>query len=122
MIAHGTDPATVPPMAGVNINWVHPTRAASRKAAEKMVSGFRMGHLHTPPALHSLHNERKAIDMNISWSGSVSIQDATGKIVAVTTKPRTGMNALIVQVGASYGVIKFVGGAADKPHWSTTGH
>lgn len=121
MIKHGTDPATVPPMDGINIEWVHPTYAASTKAAEQMVSAFGMNHLHTPPALHSLHNERKAIDMNISWEGSVAVQDSAGKQVDITTKPRTGMNPQIVQVGASYGVIKFVGGTLDKPHWSTTG-
>jgi hypothetical protein len=122
MIKHGTDPSTVPPMNGVHIQWVHPMRAASLRAAEQMVSAFGMNHLHTPPALHSLHNERKAIDMNISWGGSVSVKNANETIIDITTTPRTGMNPLVIQIGASYGVIKFFGGAQDKPHWSTTGH
>lgn len=122
MIKHGTNPATVPPLEDVNIEWVHPTAAASLAAAREMASAYGMNNLHTPPALHSNHNVRKAVDMGISWTGSVSVEDAGGNLVNVTTTPRTGMNAKIIQVGASYGVIKYVGGANDKPHWSTDGH
>jgi hypothetical protein len=32
------------------------------------------------------------------------------------------MNAVLATVGATYGVIKFVGGGTDKPHWSDNGH
>jgi hypothetical protein len=122
MIVHGTDPTTVPAMDGVNINWVHPTNAASVTAAQQMVNAYGMANLHTPPALHSLHNEGQAIDMDISWTGSIAVEDATGTTVDIATTPQTGMNPLVIQVGASYGVIKFVGGDADKPHWSTNGH
>jgi hypothetical protein len=91
-----------------------------------MTAGFFIGSArlkkrHTAPALHSPHNERKAIDMNISWTGSITVKDATGKLIAITTAPRTGMNGQLIQIGASYGVMKFVGDALDKPHWSTTG-
>lgn len=122
MIKNGTDPSTVVAMEGVNIEWVHPTLAASVSAAKQMVTAYDMDDLHTAPALHSLHNEREAIDMRITWHGAVNINDASGTAVHVDTTPRNGMNAQLKLVGASYGVKKYVGGASDKPHWSTTGH
>jgi hypothetical protein len=67
-------------MDGVIIEWVHPTESASLGAAEQMVSAFGMNHLHAAPALHSLHNERNSIDMNISWTGSVTVEDAGGNL------------------------------------------
>lgn len=120
-IKHGVDPDDVPGAEGVLIDWVHPSNDESVQAAEKMVTAYGMNNLHTPPALHSLHNDRLAIDMDISWSGTAEVEDADGKIVQVTTTPRTGMNHQLKQIGKSYGVIKFFGGASDKPHWSSTG-
>ena len=114
-------PEDVPPMAGVDINWVHPTPAASLEAAKQMVRAFDMNALNTAPALRSLHNEGNAIDMSISWTGTVSVEDANGKLVEVKTLPRSGMNSQLKAIGASYGVKKFVGGAKDKPHWSING-
>ena len=114
-------PEDVPAMAGVDINWVHPTAAESIEAARKMTEAFDMRALKTEPALHSLHNEGRAIDMTISWMGSVTIRNADGKAVLIKTAPRTGMNRQLKSIGASYGVKKFVGGAKDKPHWSATG-
>ena len=111
----------VPAMAGVDINWVHPTDVESIAAARKMTEAFDMAGLNTEPALHSLHNEGRAIDMTISWMGSVTIRNADGKAVLIKTAPRTGMNRQLKSIGASYGVKKFVGGAKDKPHWSATG-
>jgi hypothetical protein len=120
-IVHGTDPALAPPLAGVNINWVHATRAASVEAARQMVRAFDMDNLRTPPALRSLHNDRSAVDMTISWTGAVTVADQRGSAVRIDTLPRTGMNRQLQAVGASYGVMKFAGGESDKPHWSTTG-
>jgi len=108
-------------MAGVDINWVHPTATESIEAARKMADAFDMAGLKTEPALHSLHNEGRAIDMTISWIGNVTIKDADGLDVLVRTAPRTGMNRQLKAIGATYGVKKFVGGAKDKPHWSATG-
>lgn len=121
-IAHGTSPAAVPRLAGVDIEWVHPRPAASLEAARQMVRAFGMDGLHTPPALRSLHNDRNAIDMTISWTGTVTMTDQQGASVQIATLPRTGMNRQLHAIGASYGVMKFVGGDADKPHWSSTGH
>ena len=114
-------PENVPSMAGVEINWVHPTPAASLEAAKQMVQAFDMNALNTAPALRSLHNEGHALDMSISWTGNVSVKDGTGKLIEVTTLPRSGMNSQLKAIGASYGVKKFVGEAKDKPHWSING-
>ena len=36
------------------------------------------------------------------------------KLIEVTTSPRSGMNRQLKAIGASYGVMKFIGGAKDK--------
>jgi hypothetical protein len=100
------DPRTVPAMAGVNIKWDHTaadgtySSTASVNAAQAMVNGYGMQSLNTPPALSSRHTMRFAVDMSISWAGDLTINKADG----------------------TYSVIKYVGGNADKPHWSDTGH
>ncbi|CAJ0814017.1 hypothetical protein LMG18101_02109 [Ralstonia flaminis] len=121
-IAHGTPPSAVPTMDGVNIEWVHPTLEASVRAARDMVNAYGMQNLQIAAALVSRHTQRKAIDMTIGWSGSLAIRNASDELITISSTPRTGMNATLKQVGQSYGVIKFVGGASDKPHWSTDGH
>jgi hypothetical protein len=121
-IKHGTNPSSVPHMNGVNIEWVHPNYQDSIEAAKKMVDNFGMHNLNVAPSLHSLHMERIAIDISISWSGNLHIAKRDGTIVNITTAPRDGMNLQLKEVGHSYGVIKFVGGASDRPHWSATGY
>ena len=111
----------VPPLTGVDINWVHATSAASIEAAKQMVRAFDMGELNTAPALYSLHNEGRAIDMSITWTGTVTVKDANDKLIEVKTSPRSGMNRQLKAIGATYGVHKFIGGARDKPHWSSSG-
>jgi len=117
------DPATVPAMAGVDIQWVHPGAngatdlAASRNAAEQMVQAYGIVFR---PALSSRHTEGNAIDMDISWQGNLTIANAGGTQINITTSPRTGAgNAALQGVGASYGVRKL---ASDPPHWSSDGH
>lgn len=85
------------------------------------IQAFDMNALNTAPALRSLHNEGQAIDMSISWTGTVRVKDGNGKLIEVKTLPRSGMNSQLKAIGASYGVKKFVGGARDKPHWSING-
>lgn len=115
-------PDKVPAMDGVTIEWVHATDEESIHAARLMLEGFAMKNLKTSPALDSLHALGQAIDMDISWEGDLVILKQDDTSVTIQTKPRTGMNAKLTEVGKSYGVIKFVGGASDRPHWSTTGH
>jgi len=121
IVNDGIDPATIPAMAGVEIEWQHPTSGASLKAANEMVDAFSIRRLRTAPALRSQHNVRLAIDMSLSWSGTVSPMDANGKIVQINGLPRTGMNRQLIEIGATYGVKKYVGGNKDVPHWSNNG-
>jgi hypothetical protein len=115
------EPSSIPPMDGVNIEWVHPTPEESYKAAKAMVDGYGTKDLGTHPVLNSRHTARQAIDMVVSWSGTLSIVDASGNTVEITTMPKNEMNAELHRVAASYGVIKYRGGYTDRFHWSTTG-
>ena len=121
------DPSVVPeddPNKGpLDITWVHPDAhgqpdlAASRQVAAQMVTAYGIVF---GPAFPTRHSARRAIDMTITWAGTLKIADAAGKIVTITSTPRTGAdNAELHAVGKSYGVIKLV---ADHPHWSDDGH
>jgi hypothetical protein len=122
------DPQTVPAMNGVNIDWVHrDTKGkyaadASKAAATAMVNGYGMQNLGTAPALNSRHTDGLAVDMSISWSGNLAIANADGTSTTIKTAPKSGMNTDLHAVGATYNVMKYVGGDKDKPHWSSDGH
>lgn len=110
------DPRNVPPMAGVNIQWFHGDLARSKAAAQQMVTSYN---IKFPPVLRSRHTEALAIDMTITWAGTLNIKDASGAVKAIGA-PRSGeTNTNLHRVGASYGVIKLV---SDAPHWSNDGH
>ena len=118
------DPATVPVMPGVDIEWIHktaggvPDAATSRRVADQMVgfAGYNMVHR---AALTSRHTEKRAIDMDVSWTGNLAIETKDGSMVTIITTPRDGMNAQLHEVGAMYGIIKLL---SDPPHWSDDGH
>jgi len=122
LIAHGMDPSKVPPMNGVRIDWVHkdnsgnPDLAGSKKAAQAMVNAYKIAY---QPALKSRHTEGNAVDMEISWSGDLTITQVDGTSVAIKSGPRSGSNKELWEVGAGYGVHKL---AKDEPHWSSDGH
>jgi hypothetical protein len=116
------DPGTVPRQAGVDIIWVHPTPAESIQGAQEMVDGYGINNLGVPPALASRHTQGLAIDMIISWTGTLNIRKADGTIAAITSAPQDGTNADLIQVGATYGVIHFQAVAKDRVHWSVDGH
>jgi hypothetical protein len=115
------DPARVPADQSVNICWLqrdaegHPDLPASKKTAQQMVTAFNIAFR---PTLNSLHTERRAIDMTITWQGDLRIADAAGKLVTVKSEPRNGSNAELQKVGATYGVSKLV---SDPPHWFDAG-
>ena len=81
-------------MEGVYIEWDHGDTTASIQAAASMVTAFGMDALLIAPALNSRHTEGKAIDMTINWtSHTLTVQDASDKVVRIQSSPRTGMNA-----------------------------
>ena len=116
-IASGADaPSAVPAKAGCPIVWDHGNLASSRAGAREMMENFGMAHI---AALHGRHIDGHAVDMNIGWSGTLSIKDASGATHAIGA-PRNGVdNRALHAVGASYGVHKLIG---DDPHWSIDGH
>ena len=116
MIARrGMLPASVPKDDAVDIVWDHGNLAESQSAAATMVALFG---IRFQPSLTSLHIEGRAIDMDIDWSGKLSIADAKGRMSTVD-KPHNDSNADLHLVGASYGVHKLL---TDPPHWSDNGH
>ncbi|MDE2183795.1 MAG: peptidoglycan-binding domain-containing protein [Alphaproteobacteria bacterium] len=117
LIGHGTDPGSVQPMEGVGIDWTHGGDvSAARAAAQAMVDAFG---LRVQPSLTSRHTQGLAVDMTITWNGSLAIQDYNGAMHQITSGPHTGSNLDLVGVGASFGVIKLL---SDPPHWSNDGH
>ena len=122
------DPRTVPSRSDVNIAWAHVDaqgaydRGASLAAAQAMVNAYGMQNLKVAPALESRHIDGLAVDMTIGWTGTLQIRIRNGTTVQVAGEPRSGMNPDLRVVGATYGVIKFVGGDTDPPHWSDNGH
>jgi D-alanyl-D-alanine dipeptidase len=117
----GFDPRNVPARQGIDIDWVHRKAnnqvdlAASKNAAEDMVQAYGIVYR---PALNSQHTARRAIDMTISWSGTLSIANARGTVVDIAGSPRSGQNSQLIAVGKTYGVVKLV---SDPPHWSQDG-
>jgi D-alanyl-D-alanine dipeptidase len=90
----GQDPAAIPSMTGVDIDWTHDGDIeAARLAARQMKAVYNIRY---PAALVSRHTQRRAIDMTI------------------TNAPND-----VVALGASFGVIKL---KTDPPHWSDDGH
>src|SRR5262249_55779763 len=108
----------VPAMSGVDIEWVHSSDAESVQSAQDMVDGYQIV---AKPALNSRHTQGRAIDMTISWSGTLSIANKDGTKSDITSTPRNGENTDLIDVGATYGVIKATF-AGDPPHWSDDGH
>jgi hypothetical protein len=114
-----SDATSIP---GVDILWDHGNEAASKRGAQEMVTGFGLAvppKSINPPALTSNHIEGLAIDMDVTWSGTIKVKDAHGADVVITHMEDVNLNTTLHRVGASYGVRKL---ATDAPHWSHDGH
>jgi hypothetical protein len=113
----GQDPATVPKMAGVDIDWTCGHNfAAAKTAARAMMAKYD---IQFPAALVSRHTQRRAIDMTIAWTGTLKIIDFDGVTHTIASSPKNGSNAELIAAGKSFGVIKL---PSDPPHWSDDGH
>ena len=110
--------AKIPKRAGLNIEWEHDDEKESQAAAQEMIgnSGFKMKEM---AALDSNHLTGQAIDMDVSWSGTLKIKNAKGDAVEIASTPTNGGNKDLHAVGESYGVKKLL---SDPPHWSFDGH
>ncbi len=110
------DAADVPIFPGVPIDWAHYTDAITLQAAAAMVDAYGIGG--NPVALQSRHTQRQAIDWNVTWKGTLTVKDNTGKAVSVGSPNDSSRNQTLFDIGASYGVYKLDG---DPPHWSADG-
>ena len=114
-VAKGTVAASaVPAKAGIDINWVHPTEAASKAAAQAMIDGYDIVYA---PAYPSNHSGKTAVDMYITWSGEITVKNKDGTDAKLKA-PGDNSNTALHAVGATYGVMKLV---SDPPHWSANG-
>lgn len=108
-------PSKVPANSALDIVWDHGDDKASIQGAKEMASLFGLKY---KPSLTSRHLEGKAIDMDISWKGTLKIVDKKGKTVEIGAPNNGADNKELHKLGATYGVIKLV---TDEPHWSTDG-
>ena len=118
-VANGEiDPADVPTVAGLDIQWDHGAPGPSRRAARDMVNLFNMAHI---ASLTSNHIRGTAIDMTINWSGDLEITiPGQASPTLIREGPRDGAsNRALHDVGRQFGVIKLL---SDPPHWSHNGH
>jgi hypothetical protein len=123
LIGLGFKKATdAPPKFGVPIDWNHGDDIKSKKAAKEMITGFGLAvppASTNAPALSSNHIVGKAIDLTITWTGSIAIAKPDGTKESVAFLPNVNSNAKLHAIGALYGVKKLV---TDAPHWSYNGH
>lgn len=118
MVANsGQDPALIPEMPGVLIDWTcGGDRRAAKAAAAAMVARYD---IKFPAALASRHTQGRAIDWRIDIpprpAKPYKFQDGAGK----TWQFGPGDAALLYRFGATFGVIKL---ESDPPHWSDDGH
>ncbi|WP_038180466.1 hypothetical protein [Vibrio rhizosphaerae] len=114
-------PSEAKKMSGVDIQWDHNDLAKSKAGALEMVKGFGLAvppRSIYPPSLTSNHIAGKAIDMTITWSGTITIKKNDGTGVKVTYMKNVNDNTVLHTVGASYSVKKL---KSDAPHWSYNG-
>lgn len=108
-------------MAGVDIEWDHGDLRKSRAGALEMVNGFGLAvppRSTNAPSLASNHISGDAIDMSISWSGTIKVKKKDGTEVSLSNASNTATTTTLHKIGESYGVKKLV---TDAPHWSLTG-
>lgn len=113
----GQDPAFVPPMFGVPIDWTAGGDVlAARAGARAMVAGYGMVHV---AALASRHTQHRAMDVTITIPPRpvelYRFRDAQDKVWMFGGEDR----ASLARFGATFGVIKH---PTDAPHWSDDGH
>jgi len=114
-------PSEAGAMPGVDIQWDHGNDVSSKRGAREMVEGFGLAvppKSTNAPALSSNHIVGTAIDMNITWSGTIKVKNKQGTEVAIAFMPDVNANTTLHAIGESYGVKKL---ATDAPHWSDSG-
>ena len=115
-------PSDASSMPGVDIEWDHGDAAKSKAGAKEMIVGFGLAvppSSTNAPALTSNHIAGKAIDMTITWTGTLKVKNKDGTEAQVPFMANVNENTKLHDVGATYSVNKLV---TDAPHWSINGH
>ena len=108
-------------MIGVDIQWDHEDSAKSKAGALEMVKGFGLAvppRSTNPPSTTSNHISGKAIDMTITWAGSIKVKKKDNTEVHITYSANVNTNTILHSIGDSFGVKKL---KTDAPHWSFNG-
>lgn len=113
----GQDPAHIPAMDGVAIDWTAGgDRAAARAGAAAMVKAYNIAF---PAALVSRHTQRRALDVTFTIpsrpKAPYRFTDGAGQTWSFGPNDLN----LLYRFGATFGVIKL---ESDPPHWSDDGH
>lgn len=116
-VAYGEiQPAEVPAIAGIDIEWDHGDDEASRQGAREMVNLFNLAHI---ASLTSNHIAGKAVDMTVSWKDLLVVRKPAPTQWRIESKPWDGNNRELHELGATvFGVRKL---RTDPPHWSVDG-
>jgi hypothetical protein len=85
------------------------------------VNAFGIQNLQVAPALNSNHTLGLAIDMSITWRGSLTVIDGSGVTRIIKRGPRDSTNSDLIAIAATFGVIHFNDVQADRNHWSFNG-
>lgn len=117
----GMDAATVPAIDGVDIIWDHGDAEKSKKGAQEMYDAFGIGGVVAKPG-NSNHLTGDAMDMYISWTGTLKIKNASGEEVTIEGTPTDQTNEKIQEVGATYGCKNGAKTLNEPWHWSPTGN
>jgi Putative peptidoglycan binding domain len=122
--------AEIPPMEGVDIDWVHkddegkPDEAKSKKAAEDMAAAFGVDALRRPPLLTDHYVRGQSADMTVTWAGTITLyrlRKHSAALVAslaalkvsadsvtenVTSNPKDASNPDLIRIARSYKVYR----------------
>src|ERR1043165_5912721 len=96
-------------MTGVDIEWDHGDEEKSKAGAKDMIEGFGLAvppNSTNAPSLTSNHISGKALDMDVTWNGTIKIKKKDGTVESVAFMPNVNLNTKLHGVGASYGVRK----------------
>jgi hypothetical protein len=130
------DPQNVPVIPNVDIIWAHKdandsySQESSVQAARDMVIAYNIQNLDVAPSITSNHFSGLAIDMNIKWLNwgdkPIYVKNNLNELVEVK-RPRgdntfiADLNPTVIEIGKTYGVIKYHTPEKDRPHWSYNG-
>ncbi len=132
LIAHEEiHPQQVPPIdeidfdtnvsATLDMIWWHGNLEDSQKAAEEMLEAFGIDELEEPPVLQSRHISGEAIDMRISWGGSLTLVTPGEEEITIESGPNDETNEELIGIAAMFGVIHYSDPEEDAVHWSVDG-